>query len=41
VEFARYTEKDPLCCPSSRSTVRFRIDRTNAGAVVVPIEKSR
>ena len=41
VEFARYTEKDPLCCPSSRSTVRFRIDRTKVGVVVVPIDKSR
>jgi hypothetical protein len=40
VQFARYTEKDPLCCPSSRSTVRFRIDRTKAGAVVVPFDKS-
>ena len=38
VEFARYTKTDPLCCPSSRATVRFRIDRTKAGAVVVPIE---
>jgi hypothetical protein len=41
VEFARYTEKDPLCCPSSRATVRFRIDRTKMGAVVVPFDRSR
>jgi hypothetical protein len=41
VEFARYTEKDPLCCPSSRSTVSFRIDRTKTGVVVVPIDKRR
>jgi len=41
VQFARYTEKDPLCCPSSRSTVRFRIDRKKAGAVVVPFDKGR
>jgi hypothetical protein len=38
VEFARYTPRDPLCCPSARATVRFRIDRTAAGAVVVPID---
>jgi len=41
VEFARYTEKDPLCCPSLRSTVSFRIDRTKTGVVVVPIDKRR
>jgi hypothetical protein len=39
VEFARYTATDPLCCPSSRTTVRFRIDRSKAGAVVVPLDK--
>ena len=37
-EFARYTTTDPLCCPSSRVTVRYRIDRTAAGAVVAPVE---
>ena len=37
-EFARYTTTDPLCCPSSRVTVRYRIDRTAAGPVVVPID---
>ena len=37
VDFARYTAADPLCCPSSRADVRFRIDRTTAGAVVVPV----
>ena len=36
-EFARYRSNDPLCCPSSRITVRYRIDRTT-GPVVVPIE---
>jgi LppP/LprE lipoprotein len=40
-EFSRYAEKDPLCCPSSRATVRFGVDRTKAGAVLVPIEKNR
>ena len=37
-EFARYAPSDPLCCPSSRMTVRYRIDRTPKGAVVVPVE---
>jgi hypothetical protein len=37
-EFARYTTTDPLCCPSSRVTVRYRIDRAAAGPVVVPVE---
>jgi hypothetical protein len=38
VEFARYAARDPLCCPSARATVRFRIDRTAAGALVVPTD---
>jgi hypothetical protein len=37
-EFARYAPSDPLCCPSSRVTVRYRLDRTPAGPVVVPVE---
>jgi hypothetical protein len=37
-EFSRYTETDALCCPSSRVTVRYRIDRTAAGPVVAPVE---
>jgi hypothetical protein len=37
-EFARFTSTDPLCCPSSRVTVRYRIDRTSAGPVVAPTE---
>jgi hypothetical protein len=37
-EFARFTSTDPLCCPSSHVTVRYRIDRTAAGAVVAPLE---
>jgi hypothetical protein len=38
VEFARYTPRDPLCCPSAHATMRFRIARTPGGAVVVPID---
>jgi hypothetical protein len=37
-EFARYSSDDPLCCPSAHMTVRYRIDRTNDGPVLVPIE---
>ncbi len=37
-EFVRFTSTDPLCCPSSRVTVRYRIDRTAAGPVVAPVE---
>jgi hypothetical protein len=37
-EFARYTEKDPLCCPSSRVTVRYRIEKSGPQPVVVPID---
>jgi len=37
-EFARFASTDPLCCPSSRVTVRYRIDRTAAGPVVAPLD---
>jgi hypothetical protein len=36
-EFVRYGPTDPLCCPSSRVTVRYRIDRSAAAPVVVPV----
>ena len=36
-EFARYTGVDPLCCPSGRVTVRYRIDRMASPPVVVPV----
>ena len=36
VQYARYTETDPLCCPSRTSDVTFRIDRDTRGAFVVP-----
>jgi hypothetical protein len=36
-EFARYAESDPLCCPSGRVTVRYRIDRKTVPPVVVPV----
>jgi len=34
--FARYLDKDALCCPSSHVTVRYRIDRTAKPPLVVP-----
>jgi hypothetical protein len=37
-EFARYRAQDPLCRPSSRVTVRFRIDRTGPDVVVTPVD---
>jgi hypothetical protein len=37
-EFARYTNKDALCCPSARQTVRFRVDRSGPSPVVAPME---
>src|SRR5262245_34134693 len=37
-EFARYASNDPLCCPSSRETVLYRIERTGDRAVIVPVE---
>jgi hypothetical protein len=36
-DFARYAESDPLCCPSGRVTVRYRIDRKATPPVVVPV----
>ena len=37
-EFSRFAPTDPLCCPSSRVTVRYRIDRASAGPVVIPVD---
>ena len=36
-DFARYRDRDPSCCPSGRVNVRYRIDRSGASAVVVPV----
>jgi LppP/LprE lipoprotein len=35
-EFARYADRDALCCPSGRVTVRYRIDQKGSLTVVVP-----
>jgi hypothetical protein len=37
-DFARFAATDAVCCPSSRVTVSYRIDRTPTGPVVVPVE---
>jgi hypothetical protein len=37
-DFARYASTDALCCPSGHLTVRYHIDRTAAGPVVVASE---
>lgn len=34
-EYVRYTEQDPLCCPSARSTVTFTIEQVEGVPVVV------
>jgi hypothetical protein len=37
-EFTRYSENDPLCCPSAHVTVRYRIDRMGNAPFLVPVE---
>ena len=37
-EFVRFKEGDATCCPSSRMSVRYRIDRTGTQPVVVPAD---
>lgn len=37
-DFARYTDQDPLCCPSAITSVRFEISGTGKAAVVVPVD---
>jgi hypothetical protein len=38
VEFARYAPRDPLCCPSRRTTVGYRVQRTPSGPVLLATE---
>ena len=40
-DFARYQDRDALCCPSSRVSVRYRIDRTGKRPLVVPVSIQR
>jgi len=37
-DFARYSSTDPLCCPSSHVTVRYKINRSGPSASVVATE---
>jgi len=37
-EFARYTDKDTECCPSSRVRVTYRIDRAGSQPVLTPVD---
>ena len=36
-EFVRYTDNDPLCCPSRRSSVTYRIDGGGGRPVLTPV----
>jgi uncharacterized repeat protein (TIGR04076 family) len=36
MHYSRYAPSDALCCPSGEATVRFAIERTDAGPVLVP-----
>lgn len=40
VTFSRYTGRDPLCCPSRISTVRYRIESGNKGPVATATDVS-
>ena len=34
--FQRYTPSDPACCPSSTTALRYHVDRSGPGPVIVP-----
>ena len=36
MHYSRYAPSDALCCPSGQATVHFKIERTDAGPVLVP-----
>ncbi|EAZ91075.1 LppP/LprE family lipoprotein [Crocosphaera chwakensis] len=38
VEYKRYDNDDPLCCPSKMSRVLFNIEAKNAKPLLIPIE---
>lgn len=40
-EFLRYASDDPLCCPSSRVVVRYRIERADGQPIVTPLDVRR
>jgi LppP/LprE lipoprotein len=35
--FERYAESDPLCCPSRRTLVRYRIDQSGRAPLLMPV----
>jgi hypothetical protein len=37
-EFARYGDKDPLCCPSRYATVLYVLKTTPEGPLLVPVQ---
>jgi len=39
-EFSRYTDKDPMCCPSRTSVVAYRIEHTADVPAVLPVSVS-
>lgn len=38
--FERYAGSDPLCCPSRRTMVRYRIDRFQGAPLLIPVSAS-
>jgi hypothetical protein len=38
--FQRYAESDPLCCPSRRTVVRYRIDSSGTAPLLIPVSAS-
>ncbi|HXJ80617.1 MAG TPA: LppP/LprE family lipoprotein [Candidatus Methylomirabilis sp.] len=40
VTFERYADNDPLCCPSRRTLVRYRVDRSQRVPLLIPVSAS-
>jgi len=38
--FDRYAQSDPLCCPSRKTVVRYRVDRSQAVPLLLPVAAS-
>jgi hypothetical protein len=36
VQYSRYKDSDPLCCPSRLTTIKFTLQDEKSGAVIVP-----
>jgi hypothetical protein len=37
VQYTRYVDSDPRCCPSRLTVVRFRVERMRDGPIVIPV----